>query len=313
MKEIEFLNTISAKLANNKYLGDDCAYLEEFGLYVTQDTLVEDVHFSLQTTTPEELGWKAAAVNLSDIAASAAVPLYITVSLSLPEDIDINFVEKLYRGLNKICKKYNVAVIGGDLTRSEKVFISICAIGKKISKFNVSRSYAKPDDIVIVTGNHGDSAAGLTLLQEKKTEPDEIIKKHLLPSAQIEKGLELAKSATRDFALMDTSDGLADALYKISKASNIAIDIDFSKIPFNPILKEMFPLSYKELILWGGEDFELVAVIPETAYKKLDKREFKKIGIARKGNDVYINDNNKILCIDNETFSKKSFKHFKEK
>ena len=125
MKEIEFLDTISAKLANNKYLGDDCAYLEEFGLYVTQDTLVEDVHFSLQTTTPEELGWKAAAVNLSDIAASAAVPLYITVSLSLPENTDINFVEKLYRGLNKICKKYNVAVIGGDLTRSEKVFISI--------------------------------------------------------------------------------------------------------------------------------------------------------------------------------------------
>ena len=128
MKEIDFLNIISAKLADNTYLGDDCAYLKEYGLFVTQDTLVEDVHFSLLTTTPKQLGWKTAAVNLSDLAASAALPLFLTVSLSLPENTEKKFVAEFYEGINDICKKYNTAVIGGDLTRSEKVFVSVCAV-----------------------------------------------------------------------------------------------------------------------------------------------------------------------------------------
>lgn len=312
MKEIDFLNTISAKLANNRYLGDDCAYLDEYGLYVTQDTLVEDVHFSLKTSTPSELGWKSAAVNLSDLAASASVPLFLTVSLSLPENTKTNFVADFYGGINKICEKYNVSVIGGDLTRSEKIFISICAIGKKISKYNVSRKYAKTGDIVVVTGGHGESAAGLSLLNKKQSEQKELIQKHLLPTPQIEKGLEIGRTAIRDFAMMDTSDGLADALYKISKASGAAIEADFESIPFNPILKKMFPDDYKDLILWGGEDFELVAAVPVETYRKLDKQKFTKIGVVKTGKDIVIRDKDKNIVINNVTFKKKSFKHFKE-
>ena len=311
MKEIDFLNIISAKLADNTYLGDDCAYLKEYGLFVTQDTLVEDVHFSLLTTTPKQLGWKTAAVNLSDLAASAALPLFLTVSLSLPENTEKKFVAEFYEGINDICKKYNTAVIGGDLTRSEKVFVSVCAIGKKTSKYDVSRKNAQPGDVIVVTGRHGDSAAGLRLLNRKKTEPVEFIEKHLLPVPQIEKGIELGHLAVRDFSMMDSSDGLADALYKIAKASNVAIEADFSKIPFNPLLQKIFPDDYKDLIFWGGEDFELVAAIPEDVYKKIDKHRFIEIGRAEEGHEVVVKGYD--LTINDISFEEKSFKHFEEK
>ena len=216
----------------------------------------------------------------------------------------------IYDILPKI-KKYNTAVIGGDLTRSEKVFVSVCAIGKKTSKYDVSRKYAQPGDVIVVTGRHGDSAAGLRLLNRKKTEPVEFIEKHLLPVPQIEKGIELGHLAVRDFSMMDSSDGLADALYKIAKASNVAIEADFSKIPFNPLLQKIFPDDYKDLIFWGGEDFELVAAIPEDVYKKIDKHRFIEIGRAEEGHEVVVKGYD--LTINDISFEEKSFKHFEEK
>lgn len=312
MRETDFLNTINEKLSDNSYLGDDCAYLSEFGLYVTQDTLVEDVHFSMKTISVRQLGIKSAAVNLSDLAACGAEPLYLTVSLSMPENIKTDFVEEFYEGLNSICENYNVKVIGGDLTGADKIFISICAIGKKVSEYNISRKYAKAGDAVVVTGNHGKSAAGLRLLCENKKQPEAFIKKHLEPVARIECGISAARAAARDFAMMDTSDGLGDALYKIAKASGVRLEIDFEKIPVTPDLKKTFPQQYKNLILWGGEDYELTAVIPDDMYKKLDKKQFVKIGEAKSGSDVIVKDGAEKYIIDTEMFNRKSFQHFKE-
>lgn len=311
MKELEYLNIISETLSDNSLLGDDCAYLKELGLYVTQDTLVENIHFKLFTTDAYNLGYKSIAVNLSDLAAAACEPLFVTISLSLPHYADGDFVREFYKGVNDICTKYNVKVAGGDLTGGASIVISVCAIGKKISKFNVSRSNAKSGDIVFVTGTHGDSAAALNLFYVDKE--NEFAQKHVHPEPRIAEGKILAKTVDTDFALMDSSDGLGDALYKIAKASNVTIKTDFDKIPYNPELKKSFPDKYKELILWGGEDFELVGTLSPEIFKKLDSKRFFPIGkVIEKNSAAYviINNKNESIFINEDMLSQRSYDHF---
>jgi len=282
MKEIEYLNIIQNTLSDSSYLGDDCALLDEFGLYVTQDTLVENVHFILATTSPCELAQKAVNVNLSDLASNAALPLYITVSLSFPNKLGADFVNEFYKGIDICCEKFNIKVVGGDLTSSDRLVISICAIGKKCSDINISRSCAQVGDIVVTTGFHGDSAGGLNLLLAGKTTPEYLIKKHLCPLPQIEKSKVILNAASSvgvsRFAMMDTSDGLGDAVYKISKSSNVTLRID--TILVSDTLKATFSDEWKDLALWGGEDFELLFCVPQQVYDLLDKTQFYKIGVV---------------------------------
>lgn len=315
MKEFEFLNIINKTLDDTSYLGDDCAYLEGLGLYVTHDSLVQDVHFSLQTTSAFDLGMKSVAVNLSDLAAAGATPLYLTISLSLPFSIGGEFVEGFYKGINESCLKYGVKVVGGDLTGSDKVFVSVCAIGKKTSKTNVSRKFAKVGDVVVVTGEHGNSAGGLRLLQNAFKTPSNLIEKHLKPIPQLEKSALLMNAGDDDFAMMDTSDGLGDALYKIAKESGVTLEIDFAKIPVSKDLKEAFPVDCKDLVIWGGEDFELLACVKKEVFEKLDKTKFFEIGrVVEKSEkaSVIIKDGAHENVINEETFMKNSFNHFEE-
>lgn len=311
MKELEYLDVINGTLGDSSLLGDDCAFLQEFNMYVTQDTLVENVHFDLNTTTACELGQKAVSVNLSDLAASLSQPLYITISLSLPKDINTDFVRDFYTGVNEICKKYNVKVAGGDLTGSKEVVVSVCAIGKKIFDINVSRHYSKPGEAIVVTGPHGDSAGGLKLLSQGCRENTYLIKKHLHPMPKIAESMELAavlqKEQIKNLAIMDTSDGLGDAIYKLSKGCGYVFDINYENIPVSPELKRNFPDEYKDLVMWGGEDFELMFTVEESIFNKLDKQKFFRIGSV---SDKKISD-----CGNQDfgaEFQEKSFKHFGE-
>ena len=311
MKELEYLNIISKTLADSSFLGDDCAYLRDLGIFVTQDTLVEGVHFEFSTTDAYNLGYKAIAVNLSDIAASAASPEYVTISLSLPQSVESGFVRDFYSGVNDICQKFGVKVAGGDLTGANSVMISVCAIGKKSSKYSASRFCAKPGDVVFVTGNHGESAAALKLFPLDVK--NEFFKKHIRPEPRVDAGKILAGAAESDFALMDSSDGLVDALFKIAKSSDVSIEADFSLIPFNPALKRYFPENYKELVLWGGEDYELVGTISPEVFKKLDKNMFFEIGKVLDNDlgSVSVKFGNEKEIINEKTLSEKSFNHFK--
>lgn len=303
MKELGYLSIINKELNDSSLLGDDCAFLQDLGVYVTQDTLVEDVHFKLSTATPYQIAQKAAQVNVSDLAAAGANPLYITISLSLPSRCDEKFVKEFYKGIEFACSRLNIKVAGGDLTAADKVVISVCAIGKKVSSVEVSRSFANAGDIVIVTGFHGDSAGGLKLLSEGGKKSEYLVKKHLLPVAQLEKSRTIIRAAEAagfaKIAMMDTSDGLGDAVYKISKASGKMIEIEH--IPVSDELVTIFPEDYIDLALWGGEDYELIACIDEKVYNLLDKTKFIKIGRAL----------DKTLSKDFiEQFENKSFKHF---
>lgn len=280
MKEQEFIKTIKETLSRNSHIGDDCAYLRDLGIVVTQDSLVEDIHFSRKFSTPHQLGYKSVAVNLSDIFASGATPKYITVSLSLPKNIDSSFVKEFYRACEELSKKYDFEVVGGDITGSDKIYISVCAIGLTASRTISSRCNAKVGDYVITTGNHGSSAAGLWILSEKgkgkgekisSTTPSPLVKTHLLPEIQSDFSNQISKLNT-DYAMMDTSDGLVDALFKMSQASGVSISVDFNKIPYDKSIEkiaESAKKDFKDWVLYGGEDYQMVACVNESLINKL--------------------------------------------
>lgn len=321
MKELQFIEIIKKTLPSVcKYIGDDNAFIPEKELLITQDTLVEDVHFRLKTISSYELGYKSIAVNLSDLAAGAAIPKYCLISLSLPKEIDNNFIENFYKGVKSICEKFDVDIIGGDITGAEKVMISITAIGYTEKQAPASRKNAKKDDIVFVTGNFGSSAAGLWCL-ENNYKNAKFEKNHLTPTPRLKEARTISEQAQQPLALMDASDGLADALIKISSMSNVSMEIFSEIIPFD---KEIIELSkqanlnsYLDWVLFGGEDYELVGTMPESLFNSLNQKELniKKIGkvIEQKTKPtVFIKLTDKTVEIDMQTLSQKTFDHFKE-
>ena len=252
MKEKELIQIIKSTL-NSTYIGDDCAYLKDLGIVVTQDSLVENVHFKTDYMTPYQLGYKSVMVNISDICASGAEPKYLTISLSLPKHFDENFVKNFYEGAKEACG--DVKIVGGDLTGSDKIFVSVTAIGSTKGRKISSRSNAKEGYKIIISGEHGNSAKGLQLLLAGKKEPKKFINAHLMPKAQREFSKQIATQANYDYAMMDTSDGLGDALMQIAKASGVTISVDTSKIPHDPSVD-------METVFYGGEDYQLVAAVP---------------------------------------------------
>ncbi len=300
MKEKEFINIIKNVLQSD-YIGDDCAYLKDLGIVVSQDSLVEDVHFKRDLISPFQLGYKSVMVNISDICASGAKPTYLTISLSLPNDIDSDFVKEFYEGAKKACNLHpdplpkgegeNIEIVGGDITSADKIYVSVCAIGDAKGHNISSRKNAKEGYKVVVSGLHGSSCAGLKLLLEGKTEPQKFVKAHLEPQAQIEfsekistychsekakrpKNLPSCKD-TILYAMMDTSDGLMDALSTIANESGVLLEIDFDKIPHDKDLEQFD--SWQDMVLFGGEDYGLVAVVPQ------DFDAGTQIGVVKKG------------------------------
>lgn len=254
--EKELIKLIKTTL-NSSYIGDDCAYLKDLGIVISQDSLVEDIHFLRDKISPWQLGWKTASVNISDICASGAQPKYMTVALSIPKEINTKFVKGFYDGLKSACD--GVEIVGGDITAADKIFISATAIGSDKGRNISSRANAQPGQKIVIAGVHGSSAAGLKLLLEGKSEPEKLIKAHLEPVAQLEFSRKIATVQTDKYAMMDTSDGLMDALSQISEASGVGIDINFDKIPVDEEIKSF--TNWQELVLFGGEDYGLVATV----------------------------------------------------
>lgn len=260
MNEINLINKIKNTL-KSQYIGDDCAYLKDLGIVVSQDSLVEDVHFSKHMMSPYQIGYKSVMVNLSDIAASGAKPAYLTVALSLPKQIKDDAVVDFYEGAKYALENLDVEIVGGDITGSDNLYISISVIGKTLNRKISSRSHAKIGHKIITSGVHGSSAAGLRILQNDLEPDKDLIKAHLMPVAQIDFAKQISEQIQEDYAMMDTSDGLFDALFKIGSASECTMSVDFERILYDPKIKEYFS-DYKDLILFGGEDYQIVATVP---------------------------------------------------
>lgn len=302
MKEKEFITIIKNTL-NSPYIGDDCAYLKDLGIVVTQDSLVEDIHFSTKFISAFDLGFKAVMVNVSDVAASGAEPKYLTVSLSLPSNVKEDFVEEFYNGCKKACGN-DVQIVGGDITGSDKIYISISAIGKTLGRNISSRKNAKIGQKVIVSGIHGSSSAGLKLLLEGKNSPEKFIKSHINPVAQVEFGKNISTTVKEPYAMMDTSDGLMDGLSTIANESGVLLDIDFDKIPYDKDIEQFE--NWQDLVLFGGEDYQILSTVSQNFQGGFQ------IGVVKEGLGVNLKLRDKITHYSKQDVEEKVFNHFKD-
>ena len=255
-----------------KGIGDDCAVLSlNNGNYqvLTTDALVETVHFSLKTHTPEQLGWKTMAVNISDIAAMGGEPKFAVISIGIPKSLPVDFLDRFYKGLNQASVKYKVALIGGDTVASPKhLFINLALLGETQKKRVFVRSGARPGDKIFVTGTLGDSALGLKILESPRkqwkgsdAQRKKLVQKQLRPEPRVEVANWLAKSKFKVTSMIDISDGLTQDLGHILKAGKVGADLSEVDLPISKTLLKyclINGLSALDLALSGGEDYELL-------------------------------------------------------
>jgi thiamine-monophosphate kinase len=242
-------------------IGDDAAawHTVEATELATTDTLVDGVHFRHDLISWEDLGWKALAVNLSDIAAMGGSPLYALVTLGLKPETEVEDVHTLYRGMLSACREYQCRIVGGDMVQSPVTFITVAMTG--VARRHVlTRQEARPGDMIAVTGPLGCAAGGLqALLQGTVPEGERGI--HLRqaqnrPVPRLQAGQALVESGVR--AVMDISDGLTDDLAKMCVSSGVGAIIHAHQVPVDAFLKDTFPQGNLQLALNGGEDYELL-------------------------------------------------------
>jgi thiamine-monophosphate kinase len=256
-------------------IGDDVAVMEmgDEALLATTDILIEGIHFDRSWMDPYNLGKKALAVNLSDIAAMGGIPKYFLISLGLPKHLPLPFISRFYRGLRAEAKRYRVDLVGGDTSLSEKIIINVCLLGKGGKKSLVFRKGARPGDELFVSGTLGDSALGMKILQEKdfRGRPKRLISKHLCPSPRLQLGQALAghRWAT---AMIDVSDGLLSDTRHLLEESEVGATIWEERLPLSRSYRENIRFFSKDpfqMALSGGEDYELLFTAPAGLRRKI--------------------------------------------
>ncbi|MCY7421640.1 MAG: thiamine-phosphate kinase [Chitinophagaceae bacterium] len=269
-------------------IGDDAAVIDHFGkqTVVSTDMLVEGVHFDLMYTPLRHLGYKSVIVNLSDIYAMNATPTQITMNIAFSNRFSVEALDEFYEGVFAACEKYNVDLIGGDTTSSNKGFIiSVTAIGEITPGKAVKRSGAQPGDLLCVSGFLGGAFLGLTILEREKkiylespgVQPD-------LEEQQYIVGRMLKPEARKDIieffeqqnivptSMMDVSDGLSSETLHICKQSMVGCKIYEDKIPIHDDAKQFaykLELDPTACALSGGEDYELLFTIPQSEHDKI--------------------------------------------
>lgn len=273
-----------------KGIGDDAAVLDyacnNNHLVLTQDLLTEAIHFDLTFTPLQHLGYKAVAVNISDIAAMNAIPKQITIGLALSSKITLEAVDVFYEGVQAACYDYAIDLCGGDITSSAAgLFISVSAMGANTADKITYRSGAKPDDIICVTGDLGAAFLGLQVLEQEKkefeTNPDMqpqlesknyIVGRQLKPRARMDIVHELHELDIVPTSMIDVSDGLASEILHICKNSDTGAAIYEEKLPIASQAyetAETFELNPTTCILNGGEDYELLFTIDQKDFEKV--------------------------------------------
>jgi thiamine-monophosphate kinase len=252
-------------------VGDDAAVLAPTGgeLVITTDSLVEDVHFVRGPTGARDLGYKAIAVNVSDIAAMGASPRAAVCALTLPPDVETGWVMELFGGMREACDEYALWLVGGDLSRGREASIAITVTGEVAPGKAVLRSGARPGDRVIVTGELGGSAAGLRLTRPRTRPTAEqlaLVRRHLRPTARVGEGGVLARHGAT--AMMDISDGLTLDLSRLARASGVGARVSIDDVP-------VADGATTDDALGGGEDYELLATLPDAGAVEAARAELK--------------------------------------
>ena len=295
ISEVELIKKITESFKNNRKstiidIGDDAALLkfDKTNVTISQDILVEGVHFDLAYTPLKHLGYKAVISSISDIYAMNGICNQITVSIAVSNRFKLESINELYSGIKVACKNYKVDLIGGDTTSSKKgLIISVTALGISHKNGFVARSGACDNDLIVVSGNLGGAYLGLQVLEREKqvflvnpnSKPDlskykNLVHRQLRPEARIDIIQFLHNSNVKPTSMIDISDGLSSEIIHICKSSKKGCDIYEEKIPINndtiKTCKE-FNLESTTVALSGGEDYELLFTIKQKDLKEIEK------------------------------------------
>ena len=273
-----------------KGVGDDCAVIDNAGkkTLVTTDLLLEGIHFDLTYTPLKHLGYKAVAVNLSDVYAMNGTPRQITVSLGISKRFTVEHINELYAGIYAACERYGVDLVGGDTSASVTgLLISITCIGEANEEEIVYRSGAKDTDLICVSGDLGAAYMGLQLLErervasagEKDFQPDfagreYLLERQLKPEPRADVIAELRKLGIKPTAMMDVSDGLSSELLHICKDSGVGCRVYENRIPIDyqtAVMAEELNMNLVTAAMNGGEDYELLFTVPLTDHEKVEQ------------------------------------------
>jgi thiamine-monophosphate kinase len=247
-------------------IGDDCAVLEPTQgrpLLVTTDLLLEEVHFRRRYTTPADIGWKALAVNLSDIAAMGGTPRWAVVAVGCPGDVGPQAVGEFADSIWEIASAHGVAVVGGDTSESPGGWVVNVTLVGEASGVPKLRSGANPGDLIAVTGPLGRSAAGLARLDRFPDDREELALAHLRPIPRVREGQALG-GLDGVTAMIDLSDGLATDLEHVARQSGVGARVDLSRLPIDAATRAAARVFGVDPLTWatsGGEDYELLVTL----------------------------------------------------
>ncbi len=251
--------------------GDDTAVLDlpAGRLLFTADAVVEGVHFLRDRTDPADLGHKVVAVNVSDVAAMGGTPLAFTLTLTVPPALDLSWLRAFHGGLSAAARAYGCSLAGGDTTAGPAVVLSVALLGTCAGPGPVLRSGARPGDDLHVSGCPGESAAGLERILSGRPGGDpawqRLVRRHHRPEPRLALGRELGASG-RITAMIDVSDGLLQDLEHVLAASGVGADLELERVPVSTDLRTAVgPERARELVLVGGEDYELLFTAPPAA------------------------------------------------
>ena len=245
-------------------VGDDAAVVRAGAgnLVLTTDTVVEGVHVDLATATPRDIGYKAVAATVSDLAAMAASPRFALSSLTLSADVDAAWTMELFGGMREACDEFAVSLVGGNVSSAPVVSVTVMLTGEVAPGRAITRAGAVPGDVVVVTGSLGGAAAGLRRTRDAvhgRNVTDEVrdaIRRHQRPTPRVGEAQVIARHGAT--AMIDVSDGLAFDVTRLCEASGVGVRLDLGTIPVHPAAAEGEALG-------GGEDYELIATMPSDA------------------------------------------------
>lgn len=305
-------------------IGDDAAVYRASSFFdevVCVDTMIEGIHFKKETMAPYDIGYKALAANISDLAAMGAEPSFYIVSIAIPPHWEDKELSGLYKGMAALGDRFSMDLIGGDTVSSaHELMVSITVIGRVETGRRLLRRNAAAGDVIFLTGPVGRSASGLKLLLEKgrhasfSAVEQRLLSYHQRPEPQVEVG-RLAASMTARMALNDISDGLASESFEIAEASGIQMHLEQGLVPIPNEFTDYTPEDYWEWMLYGGEDFELLGTIEAESWDDFRKQaeaagqKVTKIGRVETGTPgVWLHDGEKIVSLE-----KKGYNHFSGK
>ena len=253
-------------------LGHDCGVVEwgDDYLVVTTDVVNQKTHIPAGAT-PAQIGWYATAVNLSDIAAAGARPLGFVAALSLPADMDVEFLRGLAQGMDACVREFDLAVLGGDTKESPVLSIAGTAFGRVRKDRILLRTGAKPGDVIVLTGEIGRSGHAAKLLEQPSAGRSEALDQLLRPYPRIAEGMFLSDSGAVT-SCMDLSDGLGVSVAQLAAMTRLSYQIDFEALPLYRGLKDLPPAVAKDLALYYGGDYELLATVSGDAIGGLLER-----------------------------------------